>query len=75
MGVGLQQECLFSPLTLYSLDLHQGFSNFFLLRLHFKKVFYYATPLLDSLDQCFSNFFIPLSPFHSRHIVFAPQAK
>ena len=26
------------------------------------------------LDQCFSNFFLPSLPFHSRHVVFAPQA-
>ena len=25
------------------------------------------------LDQCFSNFFIPSPPFHSRHIVLAPK--
>jgi len=25
------------------------------------------------LDQCFSNFFIPSPPFHSRHVVFAPH--
>ena len=30
--------------------------------------------LLQLLGQCFSNFFIPSSPFHSRHVVFAPQA-
>jgi len=26
------------------------------------------------LDQCFSNFFISSPAFHSRHVVFAPQA-
>jgi len=27
----------------------------------------------NCLDQCFSNFFIPSLPFHSRHVVFAPR--
>jgi len=29
----------------------------------------------DSLIQCFSNFFIPSHPSHSRHVIFAPQAQ
>ena len=27
-----------------------------------------------TFNQCFSNFFIPSPTFHSRHVVFAPQA-
>jgi len=34
----------------------------------------FGTSLSYRLVQGFSNFFIPSPPFHSRHVVFAPQA-
>jgi len=48
---------------------------------HFINVLHYSNCALWELGiieyplgQCFSNFFIPSPPFHSRHVVFAPQA-
>jgi len=50
------------------------YCQYWILRLGVFTRFRANTVRVEALYQCFSNFFLPSPPFHSRHVVFAPQA-